>query len=704
MSADRHHLDPAPFENRGRRPSVVYAYVDGDGTPVGAVARFEATTPAGKKSFSQYRLEDGRYVAGLAGRQLPLYRIDTLVAAVQTSATIWIAEGERCVDALVQRGLVATTNAGGAGKWNPEYAEHLRGAHVVTLADSDGPGREHAHGVAASLHGIAASVRVLELPASAEGDDIADWFERGGTAELLGPLAASAPLWEPARATASESWPTPLPFGASTSPEPFPLERALPESLRELAHAVAEDVHVDIAAPAALLPAIYSGAAGNAFEVQVSPNYSEPNLSRYTVVEQASGERKSALFRRISAPLVSWVSRSMESYRNAQRAYDDLIEISERERDEEIKARAKKKFHGPLAARGPEPKRPRFPLAPLSDITSPELVRQMHANGGAVAIASADARHVVDALLGQHRADGQTDDTVYLRAHGGDAIDRARVGSAMKASELVHIARPALALALTVQPDKVRLLAARKELIWSGLIPRINFCAPPSLVGTRIETGLEQPIDPSILTWFESSICDISDLRFKVIDAGEDGRFVPIRLSLSPEAMELRRAFANEFEERLGPGKQLYEVQAFGSKVAGEAARLAALFHLNEVARQCNLDSVASIPIDANLWSIAEAHQRWQFQETLRALSVAAEGAGEQLARRLLEWAASRTKPASAVTARQAIGDRRVESAAEFETGMQFLKERGWARLVAPAGREQAPRWIFHPAVHGGGA
>jgi hypothetical protein len=35
-------------------------------------------------------------------------------------------------------GLVATCNAGGAGKWRPEYVEHFRGRRVVVLPDQSG--------------------------------------------------------------------------------------------------------------------------------------------------------------------------------------------------------------------------------------------------------------------------------------------------------------------------------------------------------------------------------------------------------------------------------------------------------------------------------------------------------------------------------------------------------------------------------------
>ena len=94
-----------------------------------------------------------------------------------------IVEGEKDVDNLAKLGIVATCNAGGATKWKPDHAAHLKGANVIILPDNDGPGREHAQMVRKSLSGVAARVRVLELPGLPEKGDVSDWLAVGGTVE-----------------------------------------------------------------------------------------------------------------------------------------------------------------------------------------------------------------------------------------------------------------------------------------------------------------------------------------------------------------------------------------------------------------------------------------------------------------------------------------------------------------------------------------
>jgi hypothetical protein len=56
---------------------------------------------------------------------------------VATGETIWLVRAKDG-DILIERGLVATTNPGGASKWRYEYSETLRGARVVILPELRG--------------------------------------------------------------------------------------------------------------------------------------------------------------------------------------------------------------------------------------------------------------------------------------------------------------------------------------------------------------------------------------------------------------------------------------------------------------------------------------------------------------------------------------------------------------------------------------
>jgi hypothetical protein len=108
-------------------------------------------------------------------RALP-YRLPELLEARQADRVVFVAEGEKDVHALVDHGLVATCNAGGAGKWTTEHARFLKGADVTIVADRDEPGQKHAVAVVETLRDVARSVYVVQAKS---GKDAADHFAAG---------------------------------------------------------------------------------------------------------------------------------------------------------------------------------------------------------------------------------------------------------------------------------------------------------------------------------------------------------------------------------------------------------------------------------------------------------------------------------------------------------------------------------------------
>ena len=147
--------------------------------------------PHGSKKCSQRRphpTKPDEFIYNLKGITPVLFHLPQLIEAVANNKIILIVEGEKCVLAAERLGYTATTNAMGAGKWKPHYNEHLQDAHVAILPDNDPPGYKHAEQVETSLQGVAASVRVIELPGLPDKGDISDWIDAGGTKEQLDTL------------------------------------------------------------------------------------------------------------------------------------------------------------------------------------------------------------------------------------------------------------------------------------------------------------------------------------------------------------------------------------------------------------------------------------------------------------------------------------------------------------------------------------
>jgi hypothetical protein len=158
-----------------------YVYRDEQGRPVHRTVRYR-----NPKDFRQQRYDRGVWCWGVLGDvdQLLLYRLPELLAA-DTAVPVFVTEGERDADRLADLGLVVTTNACGALKWEPQYSEWLRGRHVAICEDNDTGGVLRSQNIRRALAGIAASVCIIHFDRLPEHGDVSDWIDAGGTADRL---------------------------------------------------------------------------------------------------------------------------------------------------------------------------------------------------------------------------------------------------------------------------------------------------------------------------------------------------------------------------------------------------------------------------------------------------------------------------------------------------------------------------------------
>ena len=146
---------------------TAYDYRDEGGTVLYQCVRFAP------KDFRQRRPDGAGWKWNLQGVRLVPYRLPDVLADDQ-DRPVYLVEGEKDADALWTRGHVATCNPMGAGKWHhvADVAKTtLEGREVIVVADNDAQGRKHARDVAASLRGVARSVRVTRCPAAKDVSD-----------------------------------------------------------------------------------------------------------------------------------------------------------------------------------------------------------------------------------------------------------------------------------------------------------------------------------------------------------------------------------------------------------------------------------------------------------------------------------------------------------------------------------------------------
>lgn len=190
---------PAKSERSALGPIVrTYDYTDAQGTVLYQVTRHEP------KDFRQRRPDGhGGWVWGLEGVTLTLYRLPDVLEAIALGKPIYVVEGEKDAETLIEMGYPATTNAAGAKKWSDAFADILKGATVYVLPDNDKPGKQHGETVAEACQARGCLVKVIDLPGLPEKGDVTDWFDAGHDLDEFDAVVNQAPVWvqDPANKT-----------------------------------------------------------------------------------------------------------------------------------------------------------------------------------------------------------------------------------------------------------------------------------------------------------------------------------------------------------------------------------------------------------------------------------------------------------------------------------------------------------------------
>lgn len=107
----------------------------------------------------------------------PIYNLQTI--AREPDKPVFIVEGEKCANALIKLGLIATTS-GSASSAKDANWQILAGREVWIWADNDGAGKQYANDVKAILIALNCTVNTIDISALSlpvKGDCV-DWMEQ----------------------------------------------------------------------------------------------------------------------------------------------------------------------------------------------------------------------------------------------------------------------------------------------------------------------------------------------------------------------------------------------------------------------------------------------------------------------------------------------------------------------------------------------
>jgi hypothetical protein len=146
------------------------------------------------KTYRLYKMDpSGKRYPTMGDARIVPYKLPELLDAKTAGRIIYLAEGEKAVDALMSLGVAATTSHSGAGSWPPENTEYFAGANVCIIPDNDLSGWAYARKAAEAILPIAKAVKVIDLGLQGQGDDAYEFIEAGGGRAELAALVKAAP-------------------------------------------------------------------------------------------------------------------------------------------------------------------------------------------------------------------------------------------------------------------------------------------------------------------------------------------------------------------------------------------------------------------------------------------------------------------------------------------------------------------------------
>jgi len=385
-------------------------------------------------------------------------------------------------------------------------------------------------------------------------------------------FANTANIATPSEGQREAAWSAPVPFDGTGDLPPFPTS-ALPFWVRAWveAEAVATQTPVDLAAMIVL--GVLATACAKSFFVAVRDTWWEP-LNVFITIALGSANRKSPVARDAQRPLLDFekeliakeapaVARNKARRAVLEVRLKDAVHAAAKDASKEIDVEQITADLQKLPA-------VELPRLIVGDITSEKLAIVMSLQGGRIGVITTEGG-LFETMAGRYSDAANID--LYLQAHAGDDHRVDRVGRSP-----IYLHKPALTMALAVQPEVVRGLVDKPGFRGRGLIARFLFSMPLSLVGSRII--VPPPMPKAVADAYAAGVDRM--LRLPTTCCAGTAEIIPTALTLTPAALQEVTDFMGFIEPTMGPGGAYAHMADWVGKLAGAVIRIAGLLHLAE--------------------------------------------------------------------------------------------------------------------------
>jgi hypothetical protein len=526
---------------------------------------------------------------------------------------------------------------------------------------------------------VEAGDRLIELGYSATGDDVTNL--RGAVAAEFAAVASAD----------VRGWPEPTPLTSITTGLPsFPLW-TFPDWLGEYAASLAEVTQTPPDLAGCLALAVLAVAAGGKVWIQ-APAWREP-ANLFVVVILPPGNRKSEVYRAMCAPIRAaeqtliaeaepLIAEAVIARRVAEAHADRTAKTAENAAALDPTQRALALAEATEAKLALDaatvPARPRLYS---DDATVEVLTSLLCEQGGRMAVLSPEGE-IFSIAAGRYS--GTPNFAVLKKGHAGEEMRVDRMG---RDSE--HIDAATVTLGICTQPGVLAELGDTPQFRDQGLLGRLLYALPDSLLGRRKNRPDPMPADQEAAyrTSMKALVLSLARLT------------EPTTLTFTPDAQEAITQLLADTEPRFRPDGDLAHMTDWGGKLVGATVRIAGLLHLAKHLRDgWNRPITADTFADAtDIGAYFTAHAKAAYD------AIGADPATAD-AKALLDWARNTGRTRFAARDAQPPLRTRFKKVTDLDPALRVLETHGWIRrLPTPPrtgrGRPAAPTYEVHPAA-----
>jgi replicative DNA helicase len=280
------------------------------------------------------------------------------------------------------------------------------------------------------------------------------------------------------------------------------------------------------------------------------------------------------------------------------------------------------------------------------------------------------------------RYSGAPNFAVLKKGHAGEEMRVDRMG---RESEQVDAAT--VTLGICTQPGVLAELGATPQFRDQGLLGRLLFSVPESLLGHRNNRPDPMPAHQESAYQLNTKSLILSLARLTE----------PATLTFTADAQEAIMQLLADIEPRFRADGDLAHMTDWGGKLVGVTVRIAGLLHLAK-----NFRDGWSAPITADTFADARDITGYYTEHAKAAYDTIGADPATIDAKSILEWARNTTT--TRFTTRDILPAlRRFKKVTDLDPGLRVLESHGWIRRLPPpprngrTGRPAAPTYELHP-------